>query len=264
MNYFEKLAARSSAAKSLVCVGLDPDYRRHRVGEVADYNRAIIDATAPYAACYKPNIAFYEQWGIEGLRALEGTLAAIPGGIPVIGDVKRGDIGSTAEAYARAMFEVWGFDAITLNPYLGLESVKPFLAYEDRGLYLVCRTSVNVGAADLQYSELAGGLRLFEQVALTVTGWSPNIGLVMGATGPAEIRRVRELVPRASLLVPGVGAQGGDPMDVILAAGGEPGSIVVSASRSIMYAGGGPGFAAAAAEAARVLRDQLASAKAPA
>jgi orotidine-5'-phosphate decarboxylase len=245
-------------------VGLDPDFKRHRVGEVTAYNRAIIEATAPYAACYKPNIAFYEQWGIDGLRALEQTLAAIPGDIPVIGDVKRGDIGSTAAAYARAMFEQWDFDAVTLNPYLGLESVEPFLAYEDRGFYLVCRTSVAAGAADLQYTELANGLRLYEQVALTATGWSPSIGLVVGATAPAEVRRVRELVPQASLLVPGVGAQGGNPGEVLRAAGGEPGSIVVSASRSIIYAGEGSGFAEAAGAAARALRDELASALSPA
>jgi len=260
MNYFERVAARSRAIGSLVCVGLDPDFKRHRVSEVADYNRAIIEATAPYAACYKPNIAFYEQWGVDGLHALEGTLAAIPAEIPVIGDVKRGDIGSTAAAYARAMFDQWDFDAVTLNPYLGLEAVEPFLAYENRGFYLVCRTSVTAGAVDLQYTELANGLRLYEQVALTATGWSPRVGLVVGATAPAEVRRVRELVPHASLLVPGVGAQGGDPGDVVRAAGGEPGKIVVSASRSIMYAGEGEGFAEAAGAAARALRDELAAA----
>lgn len=260
MNYFERLANRSRQVDSLVCVGLDPDASRHDVSEVAAYNRAIIEATAPYAACYKPNIAFYEQFGVEGLRALEQTLAVIPSAIPVIGDVKRGDIGSTAAAYARAMFDQWDFDAVTLNPYLGFESVEPFLAYENRGFYLVCRTSVASGAADLQYTELRNGLRLFEQVALTATGWSPRVGLVVGATAPAEIARVRELVPLASLLVPGVGAQGGDPGEVVRAAGGRPGSIVVSASRSIMYAGEGEGFAEAAGAAARALRDQLGAA----
>jgi orotidine 5'-phosphate decarboxylase subfamily 2 len=257
MNYFERLALRSREAGSLLCVGLDPDGRRHKVEEIASYNRRIIEATAPYAACFKPNIAFYEQFGVPGLKALEQTLAVIPEGIPVIGDVKRGDIGSTAAAYARAMFEVWDFDAVTLHPYLGKDSIEPFLEYEDRGVYLVCRTS-NPGARDLQYLELKGGRPLYEQVAMTVTAWSPRIGLVVGATAPAELRRVREVAPRASLLVPGVGAQGGDPAEAIRAAGGEPGTIVVSASRSVMYAAEGSGFAEAAAEAARGLRDELA------
>lgn len=263
MNFHARLAARSRAAGSLLCVGLDPAFSRHRVEDVAAYNREMIQATAPYAACFKPNLAFYEQWGVPGLRALEETMAAIPAGIPVIGDAKRGDIGSTAEAYARAMFEAWGFDAVTLNAYLGRDSVEPFLEYDDRGLYLLCRTS-NPGATDLQYLKLEAGPLLFEHLAATVTGWSPNIGLVVGATAPGELRRVRAIAPRASLLVPGVGAQGGLPADVIAAAGSEPGSIVVNASRSIYYAAEGPGFAEAAASAARKLRDELAAAATPA
>ncbi len=257
MNYFERLAARSREVNSIVCVGLDPDFKRHKLQDVAAYNRAIIEATAPYVNCYKPNIAFYEQYGVEGLRALEATLAAIPAGIPVIGDVKRGDIASTAAAYARAMFEEWKFDAITLNPYLGRESFEPYLAYEGKGFYMICRTS-NPGAADLQYLQ-SDGLFLYERVAQVVTSWSPSIGLVVGATAPAELRRIRELVPAASLLVPGVGAQGGQPSEVVEAAGSAPGTIVVSATRSIMYASDGPDFAEAAGRAARALRDQLAA-----
>ncbi|MBI2765500.1 MAG: orotidine-5'-phosphate decarboxylase [Chloroflexi bacterium] len=259
MTYFERLAARSKAAGTLVCVGLDPDFRRHSVEDVAAYNRAIIAATAPFAACYKPNIAFYEQFGIPGLRALEATLAAIPGDIPVIGDVKRGDMGNTAEAYARAMFEQWGFDAVTVAGYQGLDSVAPFLAYEGRGVYVLCRTS-NPSSREFQELRLESGRMLFEEVALVATSWSPNAGLVVGATAPDELRRVRALVPQASLLVPGVGAQGGRPEEVIAAAGAEAGRIVVNASRSIYYAGDGPNFAEAAAAAARLLRDQLAAA----
>ncbi len=263
MTYFERLAARSKAAGTLVCVGLDPDFRRHPAEEVAAYNRAIIEATAPFAACYKPNMAFYEQYGVPGLRALEETLAAIPRAIPVIADAKRGDLGNTAEAYARAIFETWGFDAVTVNPYMGRDSVEPWLAYQGKGVYVVCRTS-NPGATDFQYSRVESGIRLFESVALTVTGWSPDIGLVIGATAPEELRRIRQLVPAASLLVPGVGAQGGRPEEVVAAAGNEPGTLVVNASRSIMYASEGPDFARAAGEAARALRDQLAGAAAPA
>ncbi|MCC7366508.1 MAG: orotidine-5'-phosphate decarboxylase [Dehalococcoidia bacterium] len=261
-TYVQRLAERSSQAGSFVCVGLDPDFRRTPVEEVARYNRMIIEATAPYTACYKPNLAFYEQFGIPGLHALEETLAAIPAGIPVIGDAKRGDIGSTAEAYARALFETWKFDAVTVNPFLGRDSVDPFLAYADRGVYLLCRTS-NPGAADFQHLQVEGE-PLFERIAATVTRWGDNVGLVVGATAPAELRCVRALAPAATLLVPGVGAQGGDPQEVVAAAGGDPGMLVVNASRSIYYAGEGAAAPQAAAEAARKLRDELAAAAAPA
>jgi len=263
MNYFDRLRARSAAAGTLLCVGLDPLHGRHDVSGVADYNRAIIEATLPYAAAYKPNIAFFEQFGIEGLRALEKTLEAIPPEVPVIGDVKRGDIGNTAEAYARAMFEQWDFDAVTLSGYQGLDTVRPFLAYEGRGVYVLCRTS-NPSSSEFQELRLENGRQLFEEVALVATSWSDRVGLVVGATAPRELRRVRELVPAASLLVPGVGAQGGDPVEVIEAAGAEPGAVVVNASRSVYYAAPGPGFAEAAAAAARQLRDQLNAAAAPA
>ncbi|MGE5595925.1 MAG: orotidine-5'-phosphate decarboxylase, partial [Hyphomicrobiales bacterium] len=158
-------------------------------------------------------------------------------------------------------FEAWKFDAITVNPYQGYDAVAPFLAYADRGVYFLCRTS-NPGSADLQNQRLESGELVFERIAVAATGWGPNAGLVVGATAPAELRRVRELVPKASLLVPGVGAQGGDPAEVIAAAGGEPGTIVVNASRSIYYASEGPDFAEAAAAAARALRDQLSAAPA--
>ena len=255
-SYAERLAARSREAGTLVCVGLDPDFKKHRIEDLAAFNRAVIAATAPYAACYKPNIAFYEQHGIPGLRALEETLAAIPAGIPVIGDIKRGDVGNTAEAYARAAFEIWKFDAVTVNGYQGLDTVAPFLAYEGRGVYVLCRTS-NPSSREFQEQPLANGTLLFEHVAVTAASWSPAVGLVVGATAPAELRRVRELLPAVTLLVPGVGAQGGRAEDVVAAAGAVPGSMVVNASRSIMYAAEGPGFAEAAREAARQLRDEL-------
>ena len=259
MNYFERLAARSAEVGSLVCVGLDPDFKRHTPEAIADYNRAIIEATAPFTACYKPNIAFYEQFGIPGLRALEATLLAIPDEIPVIGDIKRGDMGNTAEAYARAAFESWGFDAVTVNGYQGIDAVAPFLAYEGRGVYVLCRTS-NPSSREFQEQRLVNGRQLFEEVALTAASWSRNVGLVVGATAPDELRRVRQLLPEVSLLVPGVGAQGGRPEDVVRAAGAKPGSLAVNASRSIFYAGESDGFAVAAAAAARKLRDELAQA----
>ena len=261
-SYVERLRQWSRAVNSLVCVGLDPDHRRTPVERVAEYNRIIIEATAPFAACYKPNLAFYEQFGVPGLRALEQTLAAIPAGIPVIGDAKRGDMGNTQEAYARAMFEAWGFDAVTLNPYQGRDSIEPYFAYPDRGVYLLCRTS-NPSSVDFQHLDV-GGEPLYERVARTVTSWSPMVGLVVGATAPGELRRVRQLAPQATLLIPGVGAQGGTAAEVVAAAGGEPGSMVVNASRSIYYAGEGAGAPGAAAAAARDLRDQLAAAALPA
>jgi orotidine-5'-phosphate decarboxylase len=259
MNFFDQLTARSREVDSLVCVGLDPDFRRHQPSEVGDYNRAIIEATLPFAACYKPNMAFYEQWGVEGLRQLERTLAAIPADVPVIGDGKRGDLANTAEAYARAMFEAWGFGAVTVNAYQGYDAVAPFLAYEGRGVYVLCRTS-NPSSTEFQARAMESGRPLYEEVAVTATAWSPRIGLVVGATASQELRRVRALAPQASILVPGVGAQGGEPREVIAAAGGAPGSIVVSSSRAIMYASEGRAAPEAAAEAARALRDELAEA----
>src|SRR5687768_8615407 len=261
MKFFEKLEARSRAVDSLVCVGLDPDYRKHNVEDLASFNRAIIEATAPYTACFKPNIAFYEQFGIRGLEALEDTLASIPEDIPVIGDVKRGDMGNTAEAYARAMFEQWGFGAVTVNGYQGSDAVAPFLAYEDRAVFVLCRTS-NPGSREFQEQVLQNGRMLYQHVALTATAWGPNVGLVVGATAPAELRDVRALVPNTPLLVPGVGTQGGKPDDVIRSAGYQHGKMVVNASRSIMYAAEGPGFAEAAGKAARELRDELRAAAA--
>jgi orotidine-5'-phosphate decarboxylase len=256
MSFFSDLALRTRAAGSFVCVGLDPDFKRHAVHEIAKFNRTIIEATAPYVACYKPNIAFYEQHGLEGLRQLEATLKAIPAGIPVIGDVKRGDIGNTAEAYARAMFDHWGFGAVTLNAYQGIDAIAPFLVREGRGVFVLCRTS-NESSREFQERRMEGGRQLFEEVALTATAWSPDVGLVVGATAPRELTRVRELVPDAPILVPGVGAQGGDPAQVMAATGAVPGKVIVSSSRAILYAGAGAETGPAAARAARELRDEL-------
>ncbi len=232
--WVEKLARRSREVGSFVCVGLDPPAETP-VGEIVSRNRALIEATAPYAACFKPNLAFYEQFGIPGLHALEATLAAIPHDIPVIADAKRGDLGNTSAAYARALFEVWGFDAATINPFQGRDAVEPFLAYEDRGVYLLCRTS-NPGAATIQNAELADGQPLYERLAAEMPTWGANVAMVVGATAPAELARVRSLAPHTSLLVPGVGAQGGDPAEVVAAAGREPGLLVVNASRGIAAA----------------------------
>lgn len=256
-GFFEQLRERSRAVDSLVCVGLDPDATRQGVEDVAAYNRQIIEATAPYAACYKPNIAFYEQYGLPGLRALEQTMSHIPSDVPVIGDVKRGDVGHTASAYAKAVFEVWGFGAVTVSGYMGRDSVEPFLAYPGKAIYVLCRTS-NPGAGEIQNRLVDGKRPLFEEMALAAAGWGPAVGLVVGATVPEELGAVRSLVPQSPLLIPGVGAQGGSPQAVIDAAGGEPGLTLVNASRSIYYAGES---AAAAGPAAMALRDSLNAAR---
>jgi len=279
MSFFQTLARAIERNDSLLCVGLDPDPDRLPAGlragkagaaDVAAFQRAIIEATSDLVCAYKPNLAFYEALGEAGAEALRGTLAAIPAGVPVIGDAKRGDVGHTARAYARALFDGWGFDAVTVNPYLGGDSVEPFLEREDRGVFLVCRTS-NPGARDFQdlsviagesaHGGQAGATRpLFEVVAERAKEWNTrgNVGLVVGATYPEELGRLRELCPRMTFLVPGVGAQGGDLEASLrrgLDAGG--GGLIINVSRQVLYASQGDDFAAAARQAALALRDEI-------
>jgi len=213
--FLEKLQDAAARTGSLLCVGLDPDQARiparFRSAEdpIAAFNRHIIEQTAPFAAAFKPNFAFYEALGQAGLQALAATIAAIPPEIPVILDAKRGDIGSTAEAYARAAFEVWEADALTVNPYLGLEALSPFAKYADRGLFVLCLTS-NPGAAEFQTCAPLGE-PLFLQVARRVAAeMPPSVGLVVGATHAEHLARIRAAAPDRWFLVPGVGAQGGD------------------------------------------------------
>jgi len=239
MNFYEKLTARVDKTDSLLCVGLDPDPSRFdpstlkRESPILAFNRQIVDATADLACAYKPNFAFYEAAGLEGLEALKRTIEYIPDEIPVILDAKRGDIGSTARAYAQAAFEVWGADAVTVNPYLGYDSVRPFLEYPDKGVFLLCHTS-NEGARDFQTLR-SGGHALHELVALKALEW--GAALVVGATYPQALSRIRELTPDAWILVPGVGAQGGD-LEEALAAGldRQRRGLVINASRGIIYA----------------------------
>ena len=260
MNFLEKLLQAARSNRSLLCIGLDPDPELMPKVDVFQFNRAIIDATSDLVCAYKPNLAFYEALGIEGLKALERTVAYIPKGIPIIGDAKRGDIGSTARAYARALFETLGFDAATVNPYLGYDSLEPFIEYKEKGVFILCRTS-NVGSADFQdltLTETSGPL--FELVAQRAREWNlyGNLGLVVGATYPEELRRVRHICPEMPLLIPGIGAQGGDLASAVrygVDAKGE--KAIISSSRQILYASRGEDFAAAAREAALDLRDQV-------
>jgi orotidine-5'-phosphate decarboxylase len=269
--FFDRLRERIDAVDSVVSVGLDPDPDR-LPDAVADtdlprwaFNRRIIDATHDHAACYKPNAAFYED--SEGWQALRETVAYAHGkGVPVLLDAKRADIGNTARQYARALDDdELGADAITANPYLGRDAIDPFLRAEDKGVFVLCRTS-NSGGADLQNRELASGEPVYERIAALAEEWDErgNVGLVVGATAPSELESVRELVD-LPFLVPGVGAQGGDAEAAVeygLAsrAGGTPVGLVNS-SRGIIFAGEDAtdpeGYFDAAGAAAKRLKRRL-------
>ena len=263
MNFIEKLTNTARKNKSLLCVGLDPDPKLMPENvSVFEFNKAIIDATADLVCAYKPNIAFYEALGNEGLDALKQTVKYVPDDIPVIVDAKRGDIGNTAKAYARALFDYFSFDATTVSPYLGFDSLEPFIQYTNKGILILCRTS-NAGAADFQSlrCETEGDSRpLFEIVALKASQWNihGNIGLVVGATYPEELRLIRNSHPDMPLLIPGIGAQGGDLASVVrygVNAKGE--GTIINSSRGIIYASPGKDFAQAARQAASSLRDQI-------
>ena len=263
--FVEKIQKASEATTSLVCVGLDPDLTRMPVQDVAEFNRAIVDATAPFACAYKPNLAFYEALGLPGLRALQATLDHIrqeAGGAFVIGDAKRGDIGPSAVAYAKAMFEVWGFDAVTVNAWGGTDSVQPFLEDDTKGVFVWCRGS-NPGSGDFQDLPVAreGEDRpLYERVARTCQEWNTkgNVGLVAGATVPGQLASLRDLCPSMPMLVPGVGAQGGELEAAVRAGVDAQGRMaLINSSRGIIYASRGSDYAAASREAARRLRDEI-------
>jgi orotidine-5'-phosphate decarboxylase len=259
MNFIEKLLAASRKNNSLLCVGLDPDPAQMPVANVLEFNKAIIAATSDLVCAYKPNFAFYEALGIKGLETLKETLGWIPDHIPVIADAKRNDIGNTAKAYARGLFESFGFDAATVNPYLGFDSIEPFLAYENKGIFILCRTS-NPGAKDFQDVAGADGIPLYKIVATKAREWNThgNIGLVVGATYPQELGEIRKLCPDMPLLIPGVGAQGGDLAQAVtdgVDARGE--KAIINVSRQILYASKERGFADVSRRVAQDLRDSI-------
>ena len=261
-----KLSARWRAADSLLCVGLDPDPERFPASlrgsgdAIFRFCREIVDATAELACAFKPQIAYFAAARAE--NQLEQLIAHIHREhpqVPVILDAKRGDIGATAEHYAREAFERYGADAVTLSPYMGKDSIEPFLAYADRGAFLLCRTS-NAGGADLQMLDVAG-VPLYQRVAtMAADEWNTGgqLGLVVGATYPAELARVRSLVGDMPLLVPGIGVQGGD-VAASVAAGQTPDGtgMVINSSRAILYAGAGLDYAERAREVARATRDEI-------
>jgi len=258
--------AADGAAGSLLCVGLDPDPARFapqlrgRDDAITEFCCAIADATAPFACAFKPQIAYFAAHRAEA--QLEAVLAHIRRAhpqIPVILDAKRGDIGSTAEQYAREAFERYGADAVTLSPFMGQDTLAPFLQYAGRAVFLLCRTS-NPGGDDLQMLDV-GGERLFERIARLAAGpWNRagQLGLVVGATYPQELARVRALAPDLPLLVPGIGAQGGDIAATLEAGRTAQGDgLVINSSRAILYAGKDADYAAAAAAVARQTRDEI-------
>jgi len=263
MNFIEKLTSTARKNKSLLCVGLDPDPKLmpDKVG-IFEFNKAIIDATSDLVCAYKPNFAFYEALGNEGLDALKRTVDYLPENIPAIADAKRGDIGNTARAYAETIFSHFNFDAATVNPYLGFDSVEPFIQYHDKGIFVLCRTS-NAGAVDFQSLQCEienRRLPLFEIVALRASQWNThgNIGLVVGATYPEELRLIRQSYPDMPLLIPGVGAQGGDlALTVHYGVDSRGEKAIINSSRQIIYASGEKDFAEAARRAASTLRDQI-------
>jgi orotidine-5'-phosphate decarboxylase len=259
MKFIDKLLAMSQKNKSLLCIGLDPDPALMPKVDILEFNQAIIAATCDLVCAYKPNLAFYETLGIEGLTILQKTIEYIPGDIPIIGDAKRGDIGNTAKAYAKALFSTFGFDAATVNPYLGFDSVEPFINYQDKGIFLLCRTS-NPGASDFQELRCTSGFSLYEVVAQKAKERNVygNIGLVVGATYLEDLKRVRSICPEMCLLIPGIGAQGGDLASAVKYGVDVQGEkAIIAVSRQILYASKGKDFAQAARNMAERIRNQI-------
>lgn len=258
-GFAEKLREARRRNESFLCVGLDPDPAHLKGTPVPAFLQAIIEATRDLVCAYKPNLAFFEALGIGGMQTLLEALRSVPAHIPVIADAKRGDIGNTARFYAQALFEVYDFDAATVNPYGGFDAVEPFLAYADRGVFVWCRSS-NPGAAALQDLPLSDGRPLYEAVAALARSWNTNgnVGLVMGATWPEQLARVRALCPALPILLPGVGSQAADLAEAVRAAmDGEGEGFIVSSSRQVLYAGAGDSAAREARKVALALRDGI-------
>jgi orotidine-5'-phosphate decarboxylase len=263
-SFNKRLQEIQRQRNSLVCVGLDADPEKFpgsvRVLEhaVIEFNKRIIEATHDLVCAYKPNLAFYEALGERGMSALRETLKLIPDSVITIGDAKRGDIGNTAERYAASLFDDFGFDAVTVNPYMGNDSVQPFLRRPGKGVFLLALTS-NPGSKDFQRLKI-GAMPLYEKIVRRAKQWNTadNIGLVVGATHPKELQRVRKIVPDMPILLPGIGKQGGDLKSAIRYGCSKNGyGAVINASRSILYASSGDDFAEAARAETLRLRDEI-------
>ncbi|OFQ15487.1 orotidine 5'-phosphate decarboxylase [Prevotella sp. HMSC073D09] len=265
----EELIKQIHAKQSFLCVGLDTDIKKipqHLLqadDPIFEFNKAIIDATAPYCVAYKPNLAFYESLGVKGLLALERTVAYLNENYPeqfVIADAKRGDIGNTSQMYARTFFETYNLDALTVAPYMGEDSVTPFLAYEGKWVILLALTS-NKGSHDFQLIADVQGVRLFEHVLTKSQTWgnADNMMYVVGATQGEAFKDIRRHAPNHFLLVPGIGAQGGSLHDVCQYGMNKDCGLLVNSSRGIIYASNGTDFAQVAAEKAREVQEEMAS-----
>jgi orotidine-5'-phosphate decarboxylase len=273
MTFLEMLRAAERQNNSMLCVGLDPDPAKFPgalkgdASKIYDFCAAIVEATADLVIAWKPQIAYFAAHRAEAqLEQLVAHMRKVSPGVPVILDAKRGDIGSTAEQYAIEAFERYDADAVTLSPFMGWDSVEPYLKFEGKGAFLLCRTS-NPGGDDLQAQRLAslpGEPLLYEHVARLAQGpWNLNgqLGLVVGATYPAEIERVRAVAPTLPLLIPGVGAQGGDAVATVKAGWRPDAPIIVNSSRAVLYASQGADYAAAARRVAQQTREQLQAAR---
>ena len=264
----EELIKQIRTQQSFLCVGLDTDIKKipqHLLqadDPIFEFNKAIIDATAPYSVAYKPNLAFYESLGVKGLLAFERTVAYLNENYPeqfIIADAKRGDIGNTSQMYARTFFETYNLDALTVAPYMGEDSVTPFLAYEGKWVILLALTS-NKGSHDFQLMEDAQGTRLFEHVLTKSQTWgnADNMMYVVGATQGEAFKDIRRHAPNHFLLVPGIGAQGGSLHDVCQYGMNKDCGLLVNSSRGIIYASNGVDFAQVAAEKAREVQEEMA------
>jgi orotidine-5'-phosphate decarboxylase len=272
MKFTEMVLGAERANDSLLCVGLDPEPDRFPgawkgdAGRTFDFCAAVVDATKDLAIAFKPQIAYFSaNRAEEALERLIAHIHRVAPGVPVILDAKRGDLGQTAEQYALEAFERYQADAITLSPFMGLDSIEPYMRYDGKGLILLCRTS-NPGGSDLQAQRLEGGALLYEHIARLAQGeWNRTgqMALVVGATFPKEIARVREIAPTLPLLIPGIGAQGGDAAATVRAGwrgratGVTTGQVIVNSSRAILYAGAGADFAAQSRQVALATRDEL-------
>lgn len=266
-SFLERLHTAARRNSSWLCVGLDPDPASlpAEVG-VESFLGGIVDATRDLVCCYKPNLAFFEALGVAGQHALRSLLRDVPGEIPVLIDAKRGDTPQTMRAYARAIFEELDADAATVNPYLGGDSLEPFFAYRDRGVFVLCKTS-NPGAAEMQDLMVDGSEPLFVRVARRAMTWDRfgTLGLVVGATYPSDVAAVRQIAPRVPILLPGVGAQSGDLERSVQAGVDVDGAgAIVNASRSILYASAGGDWQTAARAEAQKLQAAINTARAQA
>jgi orotidine-5'-phosphate decarboxylase len=263
MDFIEKLQNAVNRNNTLLCIGLDPNPKAIPANiDIFEFNRAIIDSTLDLVCAYKPNLAFYEALGNTGIEALRQTVRYIPEDIAIIADAKRADIGNTSKAYAQAVFDELGADAATVNPYLGYDALEPFIEYRSKGVIILCRTS-NPGASDFQSLICKNGKRgkaLYEIVADKASQWNKygNIGLVVGATYPDELKLLRRRCPDMPFLIPGIGAQGGDVETTVkngISSSGD--KAIINSARQIIYASNKDDFAEAARAAAILLKDEI-------